>query len=222
MKYSKYIKSFVINRGRSGKNDDFYLSKFEEEFKFDKNKSKFDSKTELTIEIGSGCGDFAVNYATKFQDRMIVACEVYRHGVVETVEKAIDAKCSNLLIHQGDARFLIEEMTDCSVNLFVVLFPDPWPKNKHNKRRIVNIDLINLLLQKLKNDGSILIGSDHADYIIHIREVLSSFKNTLIIEEIDEEKFITNNEFGYTVTKYHRKAMNIGIKSTFFILKKIS
>ena len=72
---------------------------------------------------------------------------------------------NNLKVFYGDARLLIENLEDNSLDKIFVLFPDPWPKKKHNKRRIINENFLNLISKKLKSGGELFFASDIINYV---------------------------------------------------------
>ena len=116
------------------------------------------------LEIGFGYGDF-LSQKIHDQDHGFIACETHINGIAAFLNK-IDRQelHQNLKIYSSDVRILLENLKDDSLDQIFILFPDPWPKARHHKRRLINHDFLNILSKKLKNNSQLLIVSDHYDY----------------------------------------------------------
>jgi len=223
---SKYIKSFASSRYKQ-KNSDYGL--FIEHFpKLSINENnileifKLGNFDKIMIEIGCGCGDFLINYAKNNQNSLCIGCDVYKGGILTTIRKILSNKCTNIFLFNDDARLLIDNLPNNLINEIYILFPDPWPKRKHNQRRIINKEYINILLNKISKDAVIITGTDVLDYQNNIRDIFTSFKDFVIFEEILENEIKNKIEYlWYEKTKYHEKANLEGRNAIFFkIIKK--
>ena len=129
----------------------------------------------VVLEIGSGHGAAAVAYAAAHPDADLLAVEVHVPGLARMLAAAQAAGVRNLWAEQGDALVLLRERvppgTLAAVHLF---FPDPWPKQRHAKRRFVQRHTLDLLASRLAPRGHLLIATDHDGYAAHARDMLSA------------------------------------------------
>lgn len=119
----------------------------------------------IFFEIGFGYGEHTTHQAKLNPKTKIIACETYINGVLSLISKIKEEKIENVKLYNGDARLLLENMPDHSIDKIFILFPDPWPKKKQNKRRIINSEFIDLVKLKLKNDGILFFASDILNYV---------------------------------------------------------
>lgn len=131
----------------------------------------FGREAPLVIEIGSGTGTATAAMAAAEPEVNLLAVEVYRPGIAQLLKHIQNGEISNIRILKGDATEMLRHMiADNSVTGFRVFFPDPWPKAKHHKRRMLQTDVISLLTDKLMPGGILHIATDHADYAEFIAE----------------------------------------------------
>jgi tRNA (guanine-N7-)-methyltransferase len=95
----------------------------------------------------------------------ILGCEPFVNGVAKLVTEIEERNLTNVRILNDDARFLLEKLTPASLSRVFILYPDPWPKKRHNKRRFVNLETLDLLARALKPGGELRFASDIPDYI---------------------------------------------------------
>lgn len=129
-------------------------------------KAHFKNKNlPLSVEIGFGNGESFVKTAEKHKDINYFGFEVYLTGFAECLTSIGDLKLENATLMRADAKeVLLNSVMDESVDAFNIFFPDPWPKKKHHKRRLMSADFIALLTEKLKVGGSIHFATDIEDY----------------------------------------------------------
>ena len=128
----------------------------------------------VVLEIGSGHGAAAIAYCTAHPEADLVAVEVHLPGVARMLAAAEEAGVSNLWVHPGDAMpFLTERVPVGSLAAVHLFFPDPWPKNKHAKRRFVQQHTLDLLASRLGPGGVLRIATDIAAYAAHARTQLA-------------------------------------------------
>ncbi|HEY9235333.1 MULTISPECIES: tRNA (guanosine(46)-N7)-methyltransferase TrmB [Phenylobacterium] len=119
---------------------------------------------EAWLEIGFGGGEHMASQAARRPDVLIVGCEPFLNGVASAVRHVDEQGLSNVRIHDGDARELAARMpTGCLSRVFI-LFPDPWPKARHHKRRIVQPEMVAELARLLKPGGRLRFATDVAGY----------------------------------------------------------
>ena len=128
----------------------------------------------VVLEIGFGNGETLVQQAVEHPGKDFIGIDVHEPGVGHCLLKARDAGIHNLRLLIHDAIEVLNNQIPLEslsrVNLY---FPDPWPKKRHHKRRIVQHDFLNLIADRLVDDGTLNIATDWANYAEHIDEVLS-------------------------------------------------
>lgn len=137
----------------------------------------------VVLEIGSGYGESAIAYAEAQPDHGIIAAEVHVPGVAAMMAKAEDRGVDNLRTHRGDAiEYLMRCVATDQLEAVHLFFPDPWPKAKHAKRRFVQQDTLDLLLDRLRPGGHVLIATDHEVYAQHVRLQLDRHPGVVVVE----------------------------------------
>ena len=136
----------------------------------------------LIVEIGFGRGESLLQMAALAPDKDFIGIEVYRTGLSQLITQANQAGLQNLRVFCGDAREILQtRIIDASLDTVQIFFPDPWPKRKHHKRRLISADFIKLIALKLKPGGRLHLATDWADYAAWMLKVLSEdphFENT--------------------------------------------
>ncbi len=120
---------------------------------------------QLWLEIGFGGGEHLVWQAKANPAVTIIGCEPFEDGVVKVLDEIERSALSNISLHMGDARDVLRWLPEASIARAFILFPDPWPKAKHRKRRLVNPQTIDLLARVLKPGAQLRFGTDIADYV---------------------------------------------------------
>lgn len=124
--------------------------------------------TKIIFEIGFGNGLHLAQRALNNKDYLFIGCEPYLNGVATILKEIKKFDITNLYIWNNDAHILLNKIPDNFIDEMHIFFPDPWPKKKHHKRRIINSNFLKILSKKLKNNGEIKIATDHAEYAKHI------------------------------------------------------
>ena len=129
--------------------------------KFSKVRENFSS---LWLEIGFGQGEHIAAQAKGNLDTLLIGCEPYVNGV-SSLLRTIDAEAiDNILIHDEDARVLLDELPDASVGRLFLLFPDPWPKSRHHKRRFISTTNLDRIARILEDGAEFRFVTDHSGY----------------------------------------------------------
>lgn len=135
----------------------------------------FPNAKEVIIEIGFGMGDATAEIAKAHPENGYIAIEVHPPGIGKLLSLIEEHELTNVYIIEGDAIEILQTMfTDHSIHGFHLFFPDPWPKLKHNKRRIVNAEFLALIHQKLIPGGYINIATDWVPYAEWIKDVFTN------------------------------------------------
>lgn len=157
----------------------------------------------VALEIGFGGGEHLLAQARHNPDTLWIGCEPFINGVAKCLAGIDKEKITNIRLFTDDARKLIEQMPDASVDSIFILFPDPWPKVRHNKRRLVNEETLAMLSRIHKPGGRLLIATDHEDYSVWILErlLVSPHYEWTAEKQADWH----NPPADWTETKYQRK-----------------
>jgi tRNA (guanine-N7-)-methyltransferase len=128
----------------------------------------------LVVEIGSGTGDAVIQGAQASPGTNFLAVEVYRPGMAATLAKIVRHDLTNVRLVQADAVQVLQHMLGRgSVAELWVFFADPWHKNRHHKRRLVNPGFAELAASRLASGGALRLATDWADYARQMRDVLA-------------------------------------------------
>ena len=117
------------------------------------------------LEIGFGGGEHLVWQARANLDVGLIGCEVFEDGVVKVLSVIDEAKLGNVLLSTEDAREVLRRLPVGSLDRVFILFPDPWPKKRHLKRRLINRALVDQLALLVRSGGELRIGTDIGDYL---------------------------------------------------------
>jgi tRNA (guanine-N7-)-methyltransferase len=137
----------------------------------------------VVLEIGSGHGAAAIAYAQAHPEADVVAVEVHVPGVARMLAAADEAGVANLRVHPGDALpLLTERVPPASLAAVHLFFPDPWPKQRHAKRRFVQQHSLDLLGSRLEPGGALLVATDIDAYAEHTRAQLAHHGRWDVVE----------------------------------------
>ena len=134
----------------------------------------FTREAPLEVDLGSGDGSFALAMAHQFPDRNFLAVERLLGRVRKTCKRATEAGLPNLKVLRLDARYTVEWLLPfASVSRLHLLFPDPWPKARHHRRRLIEPTFLKALARVLVPGGEFLFKTDHEGYFEWATEELS-------------------------------------------------
>ena len=122
------------------------------------------SARQVWLEVGFGGGEHMAAQAARSPDTLIIGAEPFLNGVASALRHVEEASLQNVRIHDGDVRELMARMPDACLTRVFVLFPDPWPKARHNKRRLIQAETLAELARLLKPGGRLRFATDWADY----------------------------------------------------------
>ena len=210
----RQIRSFVIRSGRMTLKQKEAKVKHWETYGLDENQllnvaESFPQQGPLVLEVGFGMGMSLVEMATKEPEKNFIGIEVHPPGIGKVMQLAEDAGVTNLRIYQGDAiKILKEVIPDSSISRFQLYFPDPWPKKRHHKRRIVQLPFVELVRQKLCVGGDLHMATDVESYAEHMMKTMQQapgFKN----KAETEDGFYPRPDFR-PFTKFERRGEELG------------
>ncbi len=119
----------------------------------------------LHFEIGFGAGEHLAAQAAAHPTHGLIGCEPFLNGMVGALQHIRDEGLANVRLHMGDALDALRRLPDASLTRLYLLHPDPWPKARHAKRRMMNPGPLDLIASKLKPGGEFRFGTDHPIYI---------------------------------------------------------
>ena len=135
----------------------------------------FGTDRPLHLEIGFGGGEHLAHRADLLPDHGFIGAEPFVNGVAQALVHIRDGGLSNVRIHHGDALEVLRRVPDGALTMLYLLHPDPWPKAKHAKRRMMNDGPLRLIADKLKPGGEFRFGTDHPVYLRHALMVMRRF-----------------------------------------------
>lgn len=164
----------------------------------------------LVVEIGIGMGEHFISQAQANPHLTYIGFEPYLNGIANALLMAEKEKIDNIRLWPDDMDLAFSDLPDKSLEAIYILFPDPWPKNKQKKRRIVCKERLDLFIRKLKKNGILYFASDIEDYVKQTQKLLKACSQFTLQENIQN---IPHE--GYVQTKYHAKAEAEGRKAVF-------
>jgi len=120
---------------------------------------------ELWLEVGFGAGEHLFWQAEHNPHVALIGAEPYEGGVAKLLSKLDRAPLANIRIHEGDAREVIDAVPDGRLGRVFILFPDPWPKTRHHKRRFVQMETLDALARAMRPGAELRFASDDAGYV---------------------------------------------------------
>lgn len=179
----------------------------------------FGRSAPLIMDIGFGTGISLLSMALTHPENNYLGVEVYPAGIGRLLARLAEEKIDNVRIYQADA---IDVLNQCikneSLSGVTIFFPDPWPKRKHHKRRLIQSAFVELLRQKLKPGGFLHLATDWQHYAEQMMEVLSAAEG--FYNQAGESQFSTDRK-QRPVTKFEKRGQQKGheIWDLFFIRK---
>jgi tRNA (guanine-N7-)-methyltransferase len=167
-------------------------------------KQILESNKTINLEIGFGSGEFLFSVAQENPDEIFIGCEPFEMGALQLVDKIEQSGLTNIFILNDDVFLLLDKMPDNIFSTIYILFPDPWPKARHNKRRIIRNENLDIFTAKLKANGRLKIATDHYDYASWIIAHLINRPDLIWNSKSPEDLHTAFPE--YVITKYYRKA----------------
>lgn len=120
---------------------------------------------EVWLEVGFGGGEHLVHMAANNPDVGIIGCEPFINGVAMLLGKLRQTGLTNVAVHPGDARDLMDVLPEGSIGKAFLLYPDPWPKKRHHKRRFVTPEHLIPLARAMRTGGEFRVATDIPDYV---------------------------------------------------------
>ncbi len=168
----------------------------------------FGRRAPVILEIGFGNGDALVAEAEAHPEYNYIGIEVHRPGIGNLLRKLESLEISNVRVMLADAKeVLTAQIPEASLSGVHLFFPDPWPKKRHHKRRLVQPDFAALVMRKLVPSGYIHFATDWKDYAEHMVSVLSRTPGLVEVSGLDEFKAMIVSR---GQTRYEQRGRKLG------------
>ena len=182
----EHQKSFVLRRGRITSNQKNALDTLWDRYVLKEGEyvDSFLSDKHSVLDIGFGAGETTTYLAKNMPNSSILGAEVYLSGIGSTLSRSNEEKLTNIKILNSDiVPFLEEKISNCSFDLVLMFYPDPWPKRKHHKRRLFKEGFINLIQRKLRKDGIFYFKTDWNHYYEEAKKLPFEKKKWKVLDE---------------------------------------
>jgi tRNA (guanine-N7-)-methyltransferase len=181
--------------------------------------SLFGDNRPLHFEIGFGSGEHLAYRADLLPDHGFIGCEPFLNGVVGALMHIRDGHLGNVRLHMGDALDVLERVPDGSLRFVYLLHPDPWPKARHAKRRMMNHGPLDLIAAKLQPGGEFRLGTDDPTYCRWSMMVMNQRSDFEWLAK--EPKDFLVRPGGWPETRYEAKARRKGHEVWYFRYKRL-
>jgi tRNA (guanine-N7-)-methyltransferase len=174
---------------------------------------------EVWLEIGFGSGEHLLSQAERHPDIGFIGAEPFINGIASLLGGIETRKLTTIRIHDGDAREVLSWLPDGSIGAAFILFPDPWPKKRQQKRRLVSQDTIAELACILRPGGVLRFASDDADYAAEALFILS--RSGAFEWQANCAGDWRTRSADWPETRYERKALVAGRKPVYLSFAKL-
>ena len=194
-----------------------------------------DKKERYCLEIGFGDGDHLAALAKRYPEDGFIGVEVYRNGVAQLLSLLTGLKkgnpedlqqvaletgrADNVRVFDDDVRLLFDALPDAAFDKIYLLFPDPWPKNRHAERRFINPANLKEIARLLKKGGIFQVATDHPVYKRWTLETMQKNNDFRWTAKTSDDW--RNPPADWAETKYQRKAVCEGRRPVFFEFERL-
>ena len=211
---NKFLPSFVQRKGRITKSQEDNL-KFLHRYHITSHAQILLDKSnfkKIILEIGFGNGENLINLAKENSQNLYIGSEVYMAGIGQVLGAINANELTNIRLITGDIRLLIDKINESVFDEVLIICPDPWPKLKHHKRRMINSEFLDSIYKVLNPDGHLFMSTDWENYAESINESINQNSDFKILNSSPYENI--------TLTKFQQRAIEEGRKIYPFSLKK--
>ena len=164
----------------------------------------------IILEIGFGNGENTAFLAAKNPNALVVASEVYLSGIGSLLNSITQNSLNNIKIYDDDVRELLLKLPNEIFNEIYIICPDPWPKARHHKRRLIKHDFLKVLGNVLREKGTVYISTDWENYAESIEEEAEKSKESFLLKKLSNE--------GMPISRFQKRAKNEGRSIHTFLL----
>ncbi|MGL5838822.1 MAG: tRNA (guanine(46)-N(7))-methyltransferase TrmB [Sphingorhabdus sp.] len=172
----------------------------------------FDEDRHLHFEIGFGGGEHLAFRANMLPDHGFIGCEPFENGVAQALTHVKNYEglgpLANIRLHMGDALEVLARIPDGALSFVYLLHPDPWPKARHAKRRMMNDGPVDMIASKLKPGGEFRFGTDHPIYLRHALMTMQRHRDQFAWLCNGAQDFL-RRPGGWPETRYETKARKV-------------
>ncbi|MGB0960935.1 MAG: tRNA (guanine(46)-N(7))-methyltransferase TrmB, partial [Halocynthiibacter sp.] len=174
---------------------------------------------EVWLEVGFGGGEHMFHQSATYPDVGIIGCEPYVNGVAMLLSKLRKEGRDNVKIHPGDVRDMFDVLPDASISKAFLLYPDPWPKKRHHRRRFVTPEHLEPLARVLKSGAIFRVATDIPDYVRQtLEEVLRNGSFEWLGQTPEDWRDPWDDWYS---TRYEQKALREGRTPHYLTFRRI-
>ena len=180
----------------------------------------FDNDHPLKLEIGFGMGNFLIEMSAQEPKSNFIGMDFYHKGIRKLMTRIKKLQLENIRMAYGDVRFKVPLLfKDGELESVYINFPDPWPKKRHIKRRLIKPSFVKLIGQKLVPEGQVHLATDSEPYAI---EMLEYFNSEPMFKNKDREAGFLESRVDLPKTKYEKNFINAGHKIYYLEYSRLS
>ncbi|MBW0145590.1 tRNA (guanine(46)-N(7))-methyltransferase TrmB [Sphingomicrobium clamense] len=184
-------------------------------------QSLFGEDRPLHFEIGFGGGEHLAYRADLLPDHGFIGCEPFLNGVAQALTHIRNGTLANIRLHMGDALQVLRRVPDGALSFVYLLHPDPWPKARHAKRRMMNDGPVDLIASKLKSGGEFRVATDHPVYLEWALMVMQRASHREQFDWVIEDAMgFLEKPGGWIDTRYAAKARREGRRPYYLRYRK--
>jgi tRNA (guanine-N7-)-methyltransferase len=173
---------------------------------------------DIWVEIGFGGGEHLAAQAAAHPDVGLLGCEVFENGIVKLLTEIQRAALTNVRILSDDARLLLAALPPASIGRAFILFPDPWPKQRHHKRRIVSDETLDTLSRLMKDGAELRLATDDPGYLEWMLAVVTVHRDFAWLADTPADW--RERPADWPPTRYEAKAIAAGRRPYFLRLRR--
>lgn len=168
----------------------------------------FKQEKPIVLEIGFGMGKSLLETAETFPNYNYVGIEVHRPGIANVLKAIHHKQLEHIKIIEGNAVEVLQQFVpDKTLDKICIFFPDPWPKKRHHKRRLIQAEFVSLLSAKLKTGGILHLATDWEHYAMHMLEVLSQETS---LTNCAGQRHFSDRPAERPLTKFEARGLKLG------------
>ena len=187
-------------------------------------KNLFKSKGPLWLEVGFGTGDHLISQFLNNPSVNFIGCEPFLGGIAGLLQHIEEHTYHHdrIKLYTQDAQSLLRGLAPETIDKIFVLFPDPWPKKRHHKRRFIQDATLQEMLRILKSTGTLTLASDHADYFLAMEKLVTNLADLKIVEHgiLPHSSELDLRPPFWPMTRFERKAHEANRVCRFLIIQK--
>lgn len=169
---------------------------------------QFPTARSFALEVGFGGGEHLAEQARRHPDTGYIGCEPFENGVAKLLTQLQASHLGNVRVVPDDARDILVRLPDESLSTVFVLFPDPWPKLRHHKRRFIQKRTLDQIARLLKRGGELRIATDHSDYgLWALMHLMRDNRFEWAAQHAADWRVRPSD---WVATRYEQKALNAG------------